>query len=476
MTLDEALAELGLDHSASTDEARRAYLRLLKTRKPEVDREGFMRLREAYERARAELSLYEALRKAQEEDAPRIPIATPGGLVWIEISQPPAPPPPAAEIAPDKPDAPVETQENTPAEASADPPVFPDKPRPDELPATTDDARAGTHLPWEAPPPEPAHEPAPATDEAPAREPSVEELYANGKIKTAAKRAARLHREAAKHGDGSALPSARTTIGILLSLHRKNELAAAAQLHDAFKCWLAASGISARILMGEIVVLWSIASDLAALPPHFPSPLRSAIARATLAGNLDSARYDCLEFRDEEPSRAATAAALLRGNAPSLASILAASLERPAQDAADLFSRKGGGERRDRGGGGGSGRAAWVILPILVAVLRFVEIFARSSPETSYTPSNTPAYDGRTKLRLPPPMPASDSVPRSIWDLVDASHAEPTSAPDASIGKTKKAAAEGTATRNSSHAKDKPPKPSAASAPDAGPCGGTSEP
>jgi hypothetical protein len=57
VTLDEARAELGIDPSASPDEARRAYLRGIKTRKPETDPEGFRRLREAYERLTARATL-----------------------------------------------------------------------------------------------------------------------------------------------------------------------------------------------------------------------------------------------------------------------------------------------------------------------------------------------------------------------------------------------------------------------------------
>src|SRR4051812_21230352 len=49
MTFDEALRELGIDTSATPEEVRRAYLRGIKTRKPETDPEGFRRLREAYE-------------------------------------------------------------------------------------------------------------------------------------------------------------------------------------------------------------------------------------------------------------------------------------------------------------------------------------------------------------------------------------------------------------------------------------------
>lgn len=49
MTFNDALRELGLEPGALPDDIRRAYLRGVKTRKPEVDPDGFRRLREAYE-------------------------------------------------------------------------------------------------------------------------------------------------------------------------------------------------------------------------------------------------------------------------------------------------------------------------------------------------------------------------------------------------------------------------------------------
>jgi len=52
VNIDEAYRELGLAEDADADTVRRAYLRLLKTRKPEVDPDGFQRLREAYELAK----------------------------------------------------------------------------------------------------------------------------------------------------------------------------------------------------------------------------------------------------------------------------------------------------------------------------------------------------------------------------------------------------------------------------------------
>jgi hypothetical protein len=451
VTLDEALAELGLELGASSDEARRAYLRLLKTRKPEVDPQGFMRLREAYELARSQLPRYEALRKGN-ENAPRLPIATPGGLVWIGTSQPPA-----AEPPPNNPAAPAETQETTTVEASADPPVLLDEPRPEEpAPTPADDARAGTHLPWQSPPPAPA--PAPAPDEAPEPQPSVEKLYANGKVKTAARLATRLYREAAARGDDSpALPHTSTTLRVLLALHQRNKLAEGLELQKSFAAWLDVTGLEPRVLTVQLAVLWAVARELGACPASLPLEVRAAIAAAALEGDLGRARSDCASFRHALPLLALAAAGELRTYAPSLAALVAEVLDPSALRPTRASPKP----------------SMWIIVPILIGVLRLVGAVMPSSPSTS----DPPAYTYRPPLALPSPTLERDAgrAPRSIWDLVDASYAEPSPAPDASAGTAKKADAEGTAQRNTSHAKDKPPKP-AASAPDAGPCGGTNEP
>ena len=61
MTLDEARRELGVAAADDDERLRRAYLRLLKTRKPDADPVGFQRLREAYEVAREHGSLVVAV-------------------------------------------------------------------------------------------------------------------------------------------------------------------------------------------------------------------------------------------------------------------------------------------------------------------------------------------------------------------------------------------------------------------------------
>ena len=52
MTLDEARMLLGIDAAATPDEARRAYLRLVKKHRPEQDPAGFQRVRAAYDLVR----------------------------------------------------------------------------------------------------------------------------------------------------------------------------------------------------------------------------------------------------------------------------------------------------------------------------------------------------------------------------------------------------------------------------------------
>jgi len=93
MTRDEAFGELGLDAEATPDQIRRAYARGVKTRKPEVDPDGFRRLREAYEQ----------LSERRSASAPRLVVETPRRTEDEAPEEPnsdprddPAPPPPSS--------------------------------------------------------------------------------------------------------------------------------------------------------------------------------------------------------------------------------------------------------------------------------------------------------------------------------------------------------------------------------------------
>src|SRR4051812_8070623 len=104
MTFDEALSELGLTTSTDAATARRAYLKLIKTRKPESDPVGFQRAREAFERITAQLE-------------------SGAQLFVIPAAAPPSPaapavPPPSADPAPVTP----QTAEDFRAQFAALPP------------------------------------------------------------------------------------------------------------------------------------------------------------------------------------------------------------------------------------------------------------------------------------------------------------------------------------------------------------------
>jgi hypothetical protein len=91
MTIEEALQELEIGPESGADEIRRAYLRKLKTRKPEVDPEGFRRLREAYELLTENA---EILFRVVTASPPELVVLTPPS----QNTPPPLPPSPIEDV------------------------------------------------------------------------------------------------------------------------------------------------------------------------------------------------------------------------------------------------------------------------------------------------------------------------------------------------------------------------------------------
>jgi hypothetical protein len=85
VTYEEALDELGLSEPFDPDTARRAYLKLLKTRKPETDPEGFRRLRDAYELVRGLVHLVDGAPRAPQRAAPEEHDAEEGSPPPIDV-------------------------------------------------------------------------------------------------------------------------------------------------------------------------------------------------------------------------------------------------------------------------------------------------------------------------------------------------------------------------------------------------------
>jgi hypothetical protein len=345
VTLDEAFAELGINRDATADEARRAYLKLLKLRKPETDPQGFMRLREAYELAKERLDNSYFFFHAPSAVVERPPIEP----------EPEPEPEPSSEL---EPPAPAET---APAETAP----------PDDAPPPQDDEEPADSVPI-APPyaPDDTRE---EEDDTPSQEDaSYEDLLASGCHEEAAAALSRIFREATTKMHGET-PPIYDALRLLVTLHAENALAAAAELHASVAAWLAASGQEAKLIRGESAARWHLLRELAALPSTFPKLVRSAIARAMLVGDLGHARGELEAIRRQASSVTRAAAGTLRAKAPNLAGALADVLDPPPPRPAST------------GGGQGSARSAWWVVALVVGVLRVVLMIGRTS--------TTPTYD-----------------------------------------------------------------------------------
>jgi hypothetical protein len=346
VTLDEAFAELGIDRDATADQARRAYLKLLKVRKPETDPQGFMRLREAYELAKEWLDNSHFFFRAPFPVVERPAIAAepePPGQA-SSVPEPPAP----AEPAPAEP-APAEPAPAEPAPA-------------DDAPAPLDDA------------PEDTHEEEDDDDTTSQDDASFEDLLASGRHEEAAGALSRIFRVATTEMHGET-PPLYDALRLLVTLHAENALSAAADLHASVAAWLAASGQEAKLLRGESAARWHLLRELASLPSTFPKMVRSAIARAMLVGDLGHARGELEAIRRQTSSVTRAAAGILRAKAPNLAGALADVLDPPPPKPASTG-----------GGGQGSARGAWWVIALVVGLLRVVLMVGRTSSTPTYNP------------------------------------------------------------------------------------------
>jgi hypothetical protein len=351
VTLDEALAELGIDRDAGVDQARRAYLKLLKLRKPETDAQGFMRLREAYELAKERLGardeLFRAIAIARTGAEPVLHTPEPVSFVHEPASDVQDPVEPAAEAHGPAADVP-----RPPADDTHSPhPV--DEPAGEPAEATAEN---------EEPPPEP--DPFEPLDEE-----LLDALLRVGEHTQAAELLARFLDAAAQHTEGPPPPVA-STLQLLVTLHVEGAVAAAGALHASLSGWLAASGQEVRVIRGDAAVRWTLLRELASLSSAFPRAARSAIGRAMLAGDLGKANKDLVSLHAQQPAVARSAAKELRSKAPFLAAALADVLDPPiVKPSAHAPAPP---QRSWRGG--------WALATVLIAALRLIAFGSRSTP------------------------------------------------------------------------------------------------
>lgn len=267
MTLTDAMTELGIDDGASADDARRAYLRLLKTRKPDVDPQGFQRLRAAYELVKA------------------------GGR-----NQPHAPASPV-------PAAPFDVAMH---------PVEPDatSPRDDSTPDATSPRDDSALVPVASPPEA-------VTDAVAEAVRKLEARADRGDWTGVASVLPELY-EAALRGDVPLEFVGPATVRAMLALQESMNLPASLALGTAFQRFLDASGAERRVLRGNLLYAWALLRELDSLPAEFPRSVRRVIARAIERGDLESARPELDAYRKTNKREAADVVLMLHGKFPLL--------------------------------------------------------------------------------------------------------------------------------------------------------------
>ena len=419
MTLTEALAELGLQPGADAETVRRTYLRLIKTRKPESDPEGFRRAREAFEIARAagELAFFAAeSERRHSAPTPAAPESAPAAPT--SDGDVPTPPPAVDPFA-----AFLHDWRAVPASAGVRPRVeiarqaiaaLPRDPRPHWMMVQTrselgtdaeiaDALRAGHRGGWveflEA---LLARVPRLATvaeiDEAlAASSPTLQLLGAAAVAPRDPARAAsvvvELVRAARAEAKGD-IPVSRF-LGVILSLHESGAPVHAAAAHAAVADLLRDHGLELALLNGPLGAVWTMAGELATLPLEFPPALRRSFAASTRAGDLQSAFYDaCFPARH---LRRDVVQWVRRTEvvAPNVSATLKGALARAQQ----------GDQLRVRSG---SRWWVWFAVPCLLSALRFCA--SNNGPSTyipvgDRSPSSFPAAPVFSSPHTPASMP-----------------------------------------------------------------------
>lgn len=269
LSFDDALLELGVDAKASTDEIRRAYLRLVKTRSPERDPTGFRRARASYEVVRTTLAMRElAARQALAE----------AGAATDEPSMSAVANEPASAAAPD-----AASMEPTPA------------PTPAAIAALPPEQQATVALVKRA---------------------WAIRDFSEWKVLVEAIEAA------TRWLDGPPVP-VPACLFFIVALIGREQVPAALELRGALGKWFDARQDAARLLTTDLAVRWLIAQELCAVAPAITAPAAAALAKAILAGDLTQAR-DALAVATVVSSGPAIGS-LFQQNAPHLIEALPAS-------------------------------------------------------------------------------------------------------------------------------------------------------
>jgi hypothetical protein len=453
VTLTDAWRELGVDPGADAETVRRAYLRLIKTRKPESDPAGFQRAREAYELARASGDL-ESIAGGSGgrqhaavffEGTPAEATGHPRSAASQQAPGPGPAPPPAGGGA--RPQADVIFDGFSSAwnsiPASADQrqrleiareavAVLPDDPRAHWLLVTTlsrlgpdaalaDALRAGWRAGW----PEfleallvrlPGRATREEIDAAfSLRDPATRLAAAAAAVGWDPNRAAALIVELCRtamdapldaRGDHVRdLPIPRL-LDVILALHAAGAVGPAMEAQAALRGCLQDSGLELALVHGPLGGIWTLTEEIGALPPEFPPTLRTAFAIATRTGDLSSAYVDASRLIVSDRGRVRRWATHLVDTAPNVAGILRTAL---TQQAAGSVERAGFQVSR----------LSYLLVPLALALIRT----CMSTPHPAYSPPiirvDRPIY-GVPLGADPVSKPTSNAPPLDVGGLTTA--------------------------------------------------------
>lgn len=340
MDFQEALRELEVDADPGGDAVRRAYLRKLKTRKPETDPEGFARLRQAYETV---LAAREGREGPRTQAAPRDEPA--------ESAPEPGPAPASAlpqevlerfraefrALPPDAPlDAPVEVARRA-VEALQDA-VEPRQwlvkallaaNRTQEALAAYRDAYRQGHVGFLA---ELSQRFPQALDDteiellgkaAPHRFlwMLADDLLELEEVERASK-VARVAFDKMGTGPEEPPPPPRWFVQLVLLLHMNGHPGTGRELARRYVAWMQGEGLLGAFEGEEVARFWPLVLELGALPDSFSGTLRRSLARVVLDGHVHSARSAFQALAKAQPQEAAAAVHLLREHAPLLYRVL----------------------------------------------------------------------------------------------------------------------------------------------------------
>jgi hypothetical protein len=347
MDFQEALRELDVEADPGGDVIRRAYLRKLKTRKPETDPEGFARLREAYETV---------LARREGREGPRTRAAP-----WTETpkqdSQPGAA---SATVAPNQdaltrfraefwalpPDAPPEMMVDVARRAveavqdAAEPrrwlvaALLRANRHKEALAACRDAYRQGhvgflVELAERFPRSLEDAEIELLGRDAPHRFlwQLADQLLDFHDVERAWK-VAQVAFERMGAAPKEPPPPHPWFVNFALLMHLNNRPGLARELVRRYVAWMEGEGRSHDFESGDVGAVWPLVLELGALPDTFNGPLRRSLVRFVLDQDLEEARFTLRELERTLPQEAVDAIHALRQHAPKLNQLLLAPMLR----------------------------------------------------------------------------------------------------------------------------------------------------